>query len=175
MHVSIYSKNVNVTNGIEDRITKVFSKMDKFVPEDAELRVVLDVIKRRDFHKVEATLNIHGDVIRAECETSDLYDSINGTYNTLLRRVKKYNSKNRSYDDTSIRKAEVEDEPAFVSLDVSRVKPVALEVQSRETAAEQMELLGHSFHLFVDEETGEPAVMYRRNDGDCGILVTSKQ
>lgn len=172
MHISIHSKNIDVTEGIKKSVDKEFGRIEKLVPECAVLRITVSAVPKRNSHKAEATLLIHSDVVRAECESRNLYDSINEASDILIRRIKKYNEMNRQSSKESIRKVE-EASSDDCAPSIVKEKNISLSVNSRAEAVDEMLLLGHSFHLFIDEETNSPAVIYKRADDDFGILVTA--
>lgn len=172
MHISIHSRNIEITDGIENRINKAFEKLNRIIHETAEIKVVISAIPRKNgAQKVEATLILDGTMIRSECESDDLYSSINDAADTLERRVKAYKGKRSARDNDSIRRPE-EDDVSELDSEIGRIKQVSLVRKSREEAIEQMELLGHPFHLFIDEISGTPSVLYKRTHGGYGILIS---
>lgn len=179
MKITTFGKNIKATDGIKDHVEKEFSKISRLVPDSANLKVSVSAVHSRNGAcRAEATLVIDGDIVRAECESSNLYNSISEAADTLARRIKKYNQRNRRFDNETIRSPQegistASDDDDQVWPEITRIKNIHVEKVDREEAAARMDYLGHSFHLFIDAETNAPAVVYKRGDGSVGILLTA--
>lgn len=180
MNITVLGKNVTVTRGMKQGIEKEFGRLEKLVPDAADLKVTASAIPGKKSHRVEATLYVDGDIVRAECESGNLYDSINEASDVLIRRVKKRSGMKKRFENESIRTvlpnvdipADPNDEPLLP--EITRIKEIGIGKVSREEAAARMDLLGHSFHLFIDAETNVPAVVYKRGDGTVGVLLATR-
>lgn len=180
MKITTFGKNIKATDGIKDRVEEEFGKISRLVPDSANLKVSVSAVHNRNGAcRAEATLAIDGDIIRAECESSNLYNSISEAADTLTRRIKKYNQRNRRFDNETIRSSQgsipaaPDDDDEQDWPKISRVKNIDIEKVDREEAVARMDYLGHPFHLFIDAETNAPAVVYKRGDGSVGILLTA--
>lgn len=178
MQITTFGKNIKATKSIKEHVEKEFVKIGKLVPDDASLKVSVSAVhSRHGACRAEATLNINGDIVRAECESPNLYDSINEASDILARRVKKYTAMHKHFDNVSIRNAGAdadvfdEGDDEQIVPEISRVKNIDIAKETREDAAISMDLLGHPFHLFIDAETGLPAAAYKRGDGSVGVLL----
>ena len=173
MKIIYATKNVPLTEKMQAYAEKKLGKLARFVADDTQMNVVMRREKGgRDI--VEVTIYLPGVVLRAEETTDDLFKSIDAVAEKLVRQIRRHRTRleKRLKVDTFELPAEMEiadEEERVVS--VARVKKVALKPMSPEDAAAQMDLLGHSFYMFLDEETGSTCVIYHRNDGGFGLLM----
>jgi putative sigma-54 modulation protein len=174
MNVNISSKNLKASDYLIDKIESKFRKLDKYFKDDIEAQVTLSLEKGRQ--GIEATINARGIVFRAEDNSTDIYSGIDKVVDRLAGQMAKYKkklvkkNKDRSafnFDDIP----DVEEQEDDV-LAIARRKKFSLHPMSPEEAILQMELLGHTFFVFLDMETDSIGVVYRRNDGTYGLLET---
>lgn len=176
MQISVRGKNIEATPALVDYANKRLGKLDKHFDETVEVQVVLSVI--RDNHMVEVTVNLNGLIIRGEESTADMYASIDMVVDKLERQIKKYKTRmNRSLRQRGMRvisemhavtEAEeraVEEEPRLVKTKRFPLKPMSVE-----EAILQMDLLGHNFFVFASSDSDSISVVYRRNDGNYGLI-----
>lgn len=171
MRIDVISKNIEVTNSIRELIAKKAAKLNKLVPEDTNIRFMIDANKNR--HKIEATVFLDGTIIRAEQRSNDLYMTIDQTIDVLVRRIKTYNEKrhekaNRAVD--TIRRPEEESPEQEISPIVRR-KSLKAPTITEEAAVEEMELLGHTFYVFVNADTDRTCVVYKREESGYGLIT----
>ena len=91
MRITITGKNMDLTNGLKNQVTKKLSKLEKYFADDAEARVVLSKSKGKE--KIEVTIPTKSGFIRAEDATDDFYASIDLVEESIERQIKKYKSK----------------------------------------------------------------------------------
>ena len=171
MRISINGKNIEVSDYLRDLVTKKVSKLDKYFPEDTEAHVLLAVERNR--HIVEVTIPYSGGIIRGEEVSGDMYASID----TVLAKVEKQITRHRTKLEKTLR-ADAFAEADYVDYDddedeagsVVKVKRFSIKPMDVEEAVLQMELLGHSFFVFVNVETDRTNVLYLRKDGDLGLM-----
>lgn len=180
MKIIISGKKIKLTDGITGYIDKKFGRLEKFLNPDAELRVTVSANKKEK-QKVEVTLdNINGHIVRAEDVQDNLYSAIDLVCDKLNRQIVKYKHKfkSRSHANDTIRfdlfeellDEEVESIPDDTELVFERKKKFNLKPMSPEEAVLQMNLLGHDFFLFKDQDTFEVCLVYRRGDGGYGLI-----
>ncbi|MBC2576512.1 ribosome hibernation-promoting factor, HPF/YfiA family [Peptostreptococcus canis] len=180
MKIIISGKKIKLTEGITNYIEKKFGKLEKLLNDDAELRVTVSANKKEK-QKVEVTLdNINGHVVRAEDVQEDLYSAIDLVCDKLNRQIVKYKNKfkSRTSGNDTIRfenfedllEEEIEILPEETELVFERRKKFNLRPMSPEEAVLQMNLLGHDFFLFKDQDTFEVCLVYRRGDGGYGLI-----
>lgn len=178
MKFMIRGKNTEITDALRNYVEEKVGKIERyFDKEEAEIeaRVSLDV--ESEGHIVEVTMFVDGLILRGEEKTYDMYASIDGVVDKLERQVRKYKTKinrklrkekeefkkkvieSRQQDD------EEEEGPNIVKTKRFDVKPMMVE-----EAVMQMDLLDHDFFVFSNAETEEVNVVYRRRDGDYGLI-----
>jgi len=171
MRIIVSGKNIEITNALRDYATKRISKVSKYFENDIEAQVTMSVEKDR--HIVEVTIPINGIILRGEEETGDMYSSIDMVVEKLEKQIHKYKTRiNRKLRRTALANAEMEfasknddEEPKVVKTKRFAMKPMAVE-----EAILQMNLLGHDFFVFSNAETEEVNVVYKRRNGNYGLI-----
>ncbi len=178
MKINVRGKNIDASPSLVDYTHKKMGKLDKHFDENTDVQVVMSTI--RDDHIVEATVNYNGLILRGEETTADMYASIDQVVDKLERQVKKYKtrmnkqlrqkgtrlkSETLAAFEAEERKEGEEEEPRVV-----RTKRFPLKPMSVEEAILQMDLLGHNFFVFANAETDATNVIYRRKDGNYGLI-----
>lgn len=173
MKLNYAGKNMEITDALRDVTNKKLSKLDKYFQKDIEGNVTFSSEKNRKI--IEVTINLPGTIIRAEESTDDMYVSIDKAVDILERQIRKYKTRlqKRHRNSDSIRfenimpltKDEKEEGPKIV-----RRKRFMLKPMMSEEAVLQMELLRHNFYVYMDADTGEVHVVYKRNDGNYGLI-----
>ena len=172
-------KKVDLPDAIHRYAEKKVGKLDRFFKEDATANITFSVEKERN-NKVEITIRSSGTIFRVSESTSDMHASIDAAVTTLERQIRK----NKTRLEKRLRQGAFErtvdvgeqssfapDEPEEGEYHIVRSKTFPLKPMTREEAILQMNLLGHSFFAFNDEEAdGAFAVVYRRYDGDYGLI-----
>ncbi|EOC99992.1 ribosome hibernation-promoting factor, HPF/YfiA family [Caldisalinibacter kiritimatiensis] len=173
MKIIVTGKNINVTDALRDMIDKKLSKLDKYFSKEVEAKVILIVEKTRQI--IEITIPFDGAILRAEEKSNDMYHSIDEAIEVLERQIRKHKTKlqRRNHLGETIRfeniapleNGEKEDEHKIV-----KTKRFAIKPMDAEEAVLQMELLGHNFFVFRDADTDEVNVVYKRKDGNYGLI-----
>ena len=164
-------KGMEVTESLKARVEKKLGKFERYFHEEPEATVRFKQQKGAR-NIVEITVTAGGVILRAEECSNDMYLSIDHAVDKLESQVRRYRTKL----DKRIRVAEVEpvieEAPVYeeAKYDVVRTKKFAVKPMNVEDAITQMELLGHDFFLFLNEEVDTMCVLYRRNDGAYGLL-----
>lgn len=175
MKTTITAKNMVVTPGITERIMKKTNKMERYLNDQTEMYVRLNKDKN-GLRTVEITVPFEGVVLRAEARNEDnLYVSIDQALAKLERQIFKYRTKLEkrlrtgafvaTEPEYSEESSQAEDLPKIVRHKTFPVRPMSLE-----DAILQMELLGHDFFVYVDQDTERTHVLYQRKDGNLGLL-----
>lgn len=170
MKYVIVGKNVEVTAALESTIHEKLGKLEKYLPEDATAHVTLRVDKDRQ--SIEVTIPLRGTVIRTEQVSNDMYVSIDLAQEVLERQITKYRKKIIDRHQTGASKVgytdgEDEEEDA---IRIVRHKQFEMKPMYPEDACVQMELLGHSFYMFINAETEQINVVYKRKGGTYGLI-----
>jgi putative sigma-54 modulation protein len=175
MKVIITSKNLNASDHLKGIIESKFQKLGKYFSNEINANVTLSLEKGRQ--KIEATINAKGTIFRAEDTTNDIYSGVDRVVDKLSAQMSKFKTKlqKKHKDNKAIILADIpdysesddEEEPAVV-----RRKKFDLLPMSVDEALMQMELLEHNFFVFLNLETDTVSVVYKRKDGNYGLLET---
>ena len=174
MKVIITGKNYAPSDKLKETIEKKFEKLDKYFSNEITGNVM--VIKEKANYKVESTINANGTIFRAEVRSGDPYDCVDRCIEKLSSQMSRFKTKlqRKHKDQKEIMFAEVPDIPDEAEeMKIVRTKKFDLLPMSAEEAILQMELLEHSFYVFLNMETDSVSVVYKRNDGAYGLLETS--
>ena len=171
MRITISGKNIEVTQGLKDAIYDKLDKLDKYFTPETEAIVTLSVEKTRQ--KIEVTIPIKGTVIRAEEVSDDMYVSIDLVEEVIERQLKKYKTKivDKHQSGGDFSQAFIEnDDLDEEEIKIVRTKKFDIKPMYAEDACVQMELLGHSFYVFINAETDQVNVVYKRKGGTFGLI-----
>lgn len=186
MHINIRGKNIQLTDSLRSYTESKVGKLQKFYEDLSAADVSLIVEKNRNVeetHKVEITLHANGTIIRGEESTISMYSSIDVAVDKLERQIKKFKQKlyknlakdkRRGQEMTSMPglpgiELPIEDEED-IEPRIVRSKRFSMKPMDPEEATLQMELLGHDFHMFLNPETEQINVVYKRKDGNYGLI-----
>ena len=171
-------KKVNIPNYIHNYAEKKVGKLDRYFKEDATAAITFSIEKDRN--QVEVTIRSSGTIFRVSESSSDMRASIDAAVASLERQFRKNKSRlekrlRQGAFERTIDEAEVAsfapDGPEEGEYRIVRTKTFPIKPMTQEEAILQMNLLGHSFFAFRNEDAdGSFAVVYRRNDGDYGII-----
>lgn len=164
---------MDVTDSLREVINDKCEKLDKYFHKDIPMTVTLSSEKER--HIVEATIPFAGAIIRAEESTPDMYTSIDGVVDILERQIRKHKTKlqQRNRATETIRFENVVADKTTEESDESKIvrtKRFPLKPMNKEEAVLQMDLLGHNFFVYMDGDTGDVNVVYKRKDGNYGLI-----
>lgn len=172
MKYIISGHNIDVTEGIKSAVQTKLGKLDKYFTDETEINVTLSVEKDRQ--KIEVTIPVKGSIIRAEEVSTDMYASIDLVEETIERQLRRYRKK--IIDKQKVAKdnftsayieEEYEDED---TIKIVKSKRFGIKPMDAEEACVQMELLGHNFFVFLNAETDEVNVVYKRKGGTYGLI-----
>lgn len=171
MQYIISGKNIDVTDGLRDAVHEKIGKLEKYFEPDTEIHVTMSVEKERQ--KIEVTIPMKGNIVRAEQVSNDMYVSIDLVEEIIERQLRKYKNKliQKKQDAVGLSKAFVEaDTDDDEDIKIIRTKRFAIKPMDPEEACVQMELLGHDFFVFRNSETDEVNVVYKRKGHTYGLI-----
>lgn len=173
MIMNYTGKNMEVTDALRDVTEKKLGKIDKYFQKDIQGNVTFSTEKNRKI--IEVTINLPGTILRAEESSDDMYASIDKAVDILERQIRKNKTKlqKRYKNNETIRFENVvplANEGEESKLRLVRKKKFVLKPMSAEEAILQMELLRHNFFVFMDSESDDISVVYKRNDGNYGLI-----
>ena len=171
MKYNFRGNKIEVTDAIKEYLETKLSKVEKYLDDNDEVEAKALISTKGKDQKVEVTIWSGKYNIRAEETNNDLYSAIDLVVDKLERQFKKYKSK---FTNKRVAKEEImpEIEDFFEDEEqtIVRRKEVFLKPIDEEEAITQMELLGHSFFVFKNVDTQKINVVYKRKDGDYGII-----
>ena len=175
MRVIVKGKNVELTDALKEHARQKVAKIEKLGLGFKEIEVKLVVEKNpsiKDHNLAELTVKGDGPLLRATDRDPDMYVAIDKAVDKLQRRIKKFHGKrvDRSHRLRDVTMEGRAPEAGEASPSIVKTKTVALKPMSAEEAALQMEMLGHDFFIFMDADTGNSSVVYRRKDGNYGLI-----
>ncbi|MCX7719957.1 MAG: ribosome-associated translation inhibitor RaiA [Dictyoglomus thermophilum] len=179
MQINYVSKNVNITDNLQQYAEKKLSRLSRFFDNIENIEVLFSEEDWKDGskrHRVEVTIKANGRIIKASEANQDFRTSIDlvvDKLETQLKRLKeKLVDKDRRAESIKeiLAEKEVEEKPQVV-----KVKRFLLKPMDVEEAILQMELLGHDFFIFRDAETDRIGVVYKRKDGKYGLIIGEEE
>ncbi len=173
MKISTRGKNIELTNALKDYVEEKVGRIGKYF-ENASIDAQVSLGVEKERHQVEVTAFVDGLILRGEEETGDMYASIDGVVEKIERQIRKYktriNRNLRDKEEFSLSFESDETEEDDIENKIVKVKRFAVKPMSVEEAVMQMNLLGHDFFVFSNAETDDFNVVYRRKDGNYGLI-----
>lgn len=171
MKVQVRGRNIDVTDALKDYVGKRVGKLDKYIDNFGDAQVTMTVEK--DSHRIEVTIPINGMILRGEESTGDMYTSIDLVVEKLEKQIGKYKGKLQKRGARFVnngQRAAVPTAPDEEAPRLVRTKRFAIKPMPVEEAVLQMNLLGHNFFVFSNAETEQVNVVYKRKDGNYGLI-----
>ena len=178
MELLIYGKNVEITPEIRAYVQKKVNKLARYLPNMRETKVEIVEQKTKspgDRYTVQITIRSRGSLLRGEERASSINLGVDVVTNVLARQIDRFKGKfvrkGKGATTQVARVKSLEKEAISAKLpEVVRVKRFLVKPMSVEEAAEQMELTSHDFFLFIKEDSGTLNLLYRRRDGNYGLI-----
>ncbi len=171
MRITVSGKNIEVTSALRNTVERKLSKLEKYFNPDVEVYATLSVQKNRQI--LEVTIPFNGVILRGEEENDDMYASIDLVVDKLEGQIRKQKTKlQRRIHSDSLKFQFIPDlEPKDKEESkIVKTKRFAIKPMSSEEAVLQMDLLGHNFFVYKSAEDGEVNVVYKRKDGNYGLI-----
>jgi ribosome hibernation promoting factor len=172
MNIIFNARHMETTDALKTYAFEKVKKLEKYLPESADANITLAVEKFR--HKAEVQIKVNGLIIQASEETEEMYSSIDNVTDKIGRQVKKYKEKLKGHKgkgegrEIAVAEEETERIPEIIKTKRFDMKPM-----TPEEAVMQMELLDKDFFIFSNFSTGAINVIYKRNDGNIGLIEPS--
>ena len=175
MKVTIIGRKVNLRNNFKELAERKLAKFDRIFDDDAEAVVTVTVERNRQ--TVEITIRQRGMICRAEETALDMNEALDHVISALGRQIRRNKTRLEKAKkvDPGLEFADAYYDEPEEELQVVRTKRFAVKVMTPEEAIMQMNMLDHEFFLFRDDESGEINVVYRRKNGDYGLLVPEEK
>lgn len=169
MKITITGRKCSPRESFKEHAEKKLTKIEKFFGPEAEAKITVTVEKSSQ--TVEITVANNGMIFRAQERAENMNEALDKCVDTLIRQIRKNKTrlekKLRAVSFDAFEQAEPVYEEDY---ELVRKKTVVLKPQSVEEAILQMNLVGHQFYVFLDEETGGVSVVYKRSDGGYGLI-----
>ncbi len=177
MKYNLICKKIELSDNRKEQLLKKISKIEKFFEGDNDCKIVISQLKK--FISIELTILYKGFLLRAEASALDLMDAADECLSNLDRQIRKNKTKLAKrikeggfehYEP--ITDLEIEAEESSEEFNIIKHKQFSSKPMSAEEAVLQMNMLGHSFFIFTNPETLGTNIVYRRKDGDYGLIET---
>ena len=175
MEIIIHGDKIKVTKAMRDYIEEKLDKLNKYLENSDTVRANVIVKVKGHEQTVEITIPLKSFILRSEETQDDFYAAVDKTIDKLERQIRKNKTRlmtkhekasyDFNFDSIVVDKKEKKDDRKVVKRKRIEIKPM-----SEEEAILQMDLLGHEFFMYKDSETMEVAVVYKRKDGNYGVL-----
>lgn len=175
MEIIIRGDKLKITDSMHNYIEEKLGKLEKYLKNSDEIRANVIVKVKNHEQRVEITIPLKTYIVRAEETKDDFYAAVDKALDTLERQIRKNKTRMMSKQvktnfDFDISEIEQEIEKAQEEKKVVKRKTVEVKPMNEEEAILQMELLGHEFYMYKDSESGKSAVVYKRKDGNYGVI-----
>lgn len=175
MKITYTARKVNLRENFKERVEKKLLKFEKLFSDEAVAHVVVTLEKNRQ--TVEITIRDNGMVYRVESTMPEMNDALDKVADMLMRQIRKNKTKlakrmkTGSIDDFVMQTTnDIPDEIEDDEYKVVRKKQILIKPISVDEAILEMNMVNHNFFMFINAETDEVNVVYRRSDGDYGVL-----
>lgn len=174
MNIVIRGSKLDITEAMETYAKEKIGKLEKYLENSEDAKATILAKVHGHLHIVEVTIPLKNLILRAEESQEDFYAAIDKVIDKLERQIRKNKTRINSKKNKEVKDFaydyiatidEVEEKEKIVKRKKIEVKPM-----DEEEAILQMELLGHQFYLYKDTNTNQPALVYKRKDGDYGII-----
>ena len=176
MVIKIISRKVDLKDDFKKRVEKKLSKLEKFFNKDVMADVVVTVEKEQEREKVEVTIKSNGIVYRSEKTTADKFDSLETAVDAIVKQIVKNKarlSKKISINDleSTLDTEQSDDVIEDPEYKIVRRKLYTSKPMLEEEAVLQMNMVDHDFFIFTDANTGKVNIVYRRKNGNYGLII----
>ncbi|MDY5113806.1 MAG: ribosome-associated translation inhibitor RaiA [Bilifractor sp.] len=171
MNITISGKNIEITDGLRAAVNEKLSKLERYFTPDTNVIVTLSVEKERQ--KIEVTIPVKGKIIRSEQVSNDMYVSIDLVEEVIERQLRKYKTKiiDKKQAASNFQKTYIDnDYMENEEIRIVRTKKFDIKPMYPEDACVQMELLGHNFFVFMNADTDQVNVVYKRKGNTFGLI-----
>jgi putative sigma-54 modulation protein len=174
MQVTVIGRHIEATDALKQYATEKFGRLEKYLPKGAQAVITLSVVKKVH-HFAEAVIKSNGVLIQASEETEEMYSAIDLLVEKIERRARKYKEKlvdhkHQSGKAETITSASALSHPDDRIPQIIRTKRFDLKPMLPEEAVMQMELLDKEFFIFSNAGSGHINVIYKRKDGNVGLI-----
>lgn len=179
MNISLRGDKLEITEAMKSYAKEKLQKLEKYIENPDKVDASIFVKVRKNSHKIEVTIPLKNFILRAEEEQDDFYAAVDVVIDKLERQIRKNKTRlgskkireSKEFVNDYIETIELE-ELDMNEKKVAKRKTISVKPMDEEEAILQMELLGHQFYLFKNIETNSPTLVYKRKEGDYGVIET---
>lgn len=175
MKVTTQGNGVHIGERLEEKIESKLSKFEKHFGEEGSFNI--KIVPERELKRVELTLKLQNRIFRAEARDEEILTAVDRTIDKLESQIRRQKTRiEKQIRDYSYVKEYLKDVPEEMDditeeeKKIIKRKSFELVPMSPDDAVLQMEMLGHSFLVYLDAETGNVCVVYKRKDGHYGLI-----
>ena len=173
MEIIIHGNKVKITKAMNDYVEEKLEKLEKYLENSENVRASVIVKVKNHEQRVEITIPLKAFILRSEESKDDFYAAVDKTIDKLERQIRKNKTRimskqvktNKDFSMSAFADEEESDDKKILKRKKVEVKPM-----NEEEAILQMELLGHQFYMYKDSDTDQVAVVYKRTDGNYGVI-----
>jgi putative sigma-54 modulation protein len=174
MDITVMGRHLEATDALKQYATERFQRLEKYLPANSHATITLSVVKKVH-HFAEALIKADGVLIQASEETAEMYSSLDLLYEKIYRRVRKYKErltdhKHHAGSADLANAAAAAPHPEDRIPQIIKTKRFDLKPMTADEAVMQMELLDKPFFIFANARNGHVSVIYRRKDGNVGLI-----
>ncbi len=177
VEMQVTGKHLEITQEILDYVQRRFEKLSRHLSniQESKVEILREMTKSpQDRYAVQVTLNSRGTLLRGEVRAADLFEAIDNAAKVMDRQIERYkgrqNDKSKGLHHNLPAQQAVTTPPLAPAGRVVKSKRFEVKPMTADEAVEQMELLGHDFFLFFDEKRGQINLLYKRKDGNYGLI-----
>ena len=173
MEIIIHGDKLKITDSMKGYIEEKLDKLNKYLENSENVRATVIVKVKNHEQRVEITIPLKAFILRSEESKDDFYAAVDKTIDKLERQIRKNKTRIMSKQVKTNRDFVVSafsDEDSSDDKKILKRKKVEVKPMNEEEAILQMELLGHQFYMYKDSETNQVAVVYKRTDGNYGVI-----
>ncbi|MDD6735173.1 MAG: ribosome-associated translation inhibitor RaiA [Clostridiales bacterium] len=177
MKFNIIGRKLTINDKNSEYVKRKIGKLDKFFKSEPEARIVLGSVKDKEY--IEATIYYDGIIFRAEVIDTDIFTATDKALDIIERQIRKNKTKlekrtkREAFSDSKLFSGEDYYEEENPEFNIVKRKRFQVKPMSAEEAVLQMNLLGHSFFVFKNQDTDELNVVYRRKDGNYAVIEST--
>ncbi len=178
MRFKFIGKNITIWDSIKEKVELKIGKLEKLMPADEV--VTVSASHTKGDNKLEITVPLYRRTLRAEAVDADMFTAVDLVADKLERQLIKYKGRlkdkaKKGADFAAELKAVAGEEvEADDTAKISKIKRFTIKPMDPEEAVMEMELLGHSFYMFINDATNDTCLVYKRNDGTYGLIEPQK-
>lgn len=178
MELNVRGKNLEITDALQSYVEKHTGKIQRYFDKSVKINVLLRISNMTK--TCEVTAFVDGVILRGVEKSDDMYKSIDLVFDKVERQIHKYKTRlAKRFKEQKVLSQQFIQEPEPVSttegeFEIVRTKHFHISPMSPEEAILQMNLLEHNFFMFINSQTDEPSIVYRREDGKYGLIDSEK-